>query len=166
MIEKVRNSVGDNALESANGSAAAHEVTLWDATLARTSQTPNAWPTIAGADWVIHWRIAGPFKSLHEIGDVLPVAILSTHVTAGKSSQTMTHVALVSLVPRRVSKTISRRSTPAISKSELVTVPLGLSCNTRLLVVSLGHVMRQTMGAKSFLLPNHAPHAPNPLASQ
>ena len=56
--------------------------------------------------------------------------------------------------------------TPAISKSELVRLPVGLKSDTTEAVISGGLCTRHTVGTMLWVPLNHTPPAPLPLASQ
>ena len=66
----------------------------------------------------------------------------------------------------RVSKTRWWSRTPAISKSELVRLPVGLETDTTAAVMSGGNCTRHTVGTTQCVLLNHTLPAPLPLALQ
>ena len=70
------------------------------------------------------------------------------------------------LVLMRVFKTRWWRRTPAISKSELVRLPVGLESYTTAAVMSGGDCTCHTVGTMQRVPPNYTPPAPLPLVSQ
>jgi hypothetical protein len=101
-------------------------------------------------------------------GGALHVAIDVIHTTAGELLQPMDIWTLTIMLvgPRAACNTASCRSTPAISRSELVRCPLGFVIGTTASITYVGHWTRHTIGCRCFPAPNHTPPAPKALASQ
>jgi hypothetical protein len=137
-----------------------------EATSASVFWTPATWKTAGGADRVWRCRMARPRSRRNEIGVSLRVAMRVVHATAGELSQPMANWAPTIALPIAVSRTAVWRSTPAISRSELVIWPVGFVLDTTEVVTSAGHWIRQTMGRRRCVPPNHTPPAPKALASQ
>lgn len=75
------------------------------------------------------------------------------------------HPAWIHLVGTHASSTSQPSTSAAISKSELVMSPSGLSNVTSLSTTSWGHLYRHTMGANSRFPGSHTPPAASPDAS-
>ena len=90
---------------------------------------------------------------------------LLLHETAGVLSQKIPTVENCSDFGAICSKTSHARSTPAISRSELVIVPFGFEKETMLFVMSAGHCIRHTYGLIMFVPLIHTPPTPDPAAS-
>jgi len=86
------------------------------------------------------------------------------HATVGELSQpAATWACARSATCSRMSQWHNK---PAISRSELVSVPVGLSSDTRRHCISGGKGSRQTIGGRYRVPPNHTPPAPCLDASQ
>lgn len=141
--------------------------TFREATSARMLRIPGVWYTAGGEARLDRCRIAIPRRRRNEMGVVLRDAIWVIHATAGELSHPIADwMPAMDCIPSLASSAPSCSTTPAISKSELVTVPPGLASDTRASVMSFGHCTRHTIGDKEDSAPNHTPPAPQPLASQ
>jgi hypothetical protein len=100
------------------------------------------------------------------MGEALREAMRVVQETAGELSEPIADCVPAMSAPSLTSKTVWCNNTPAISKSELVSLPWGFWSDTTSRVMSVGHWTRHTTGDRGDFAPNHTPPAPNALASQ
>ena len=86
---------------------------------------------------------------------------LFVHATLAVLSQCIPMCACWRCIGEMCSKTSHAKSSPASSRSLMVIVPFGFSCDTRFLDISCGHLHLHTIGCGRCLVPSiHTPPTP------